>query len=516
MSSLGATGAGLGRKSRRAPRLLIAGTVAYTALGLGLGRFMTFDEVYFKSPGRNWAAEGRFAAPEVWNFWHLHDPPVQDIWFTYPPLYPFLFGLWVKAVGFGWRSCVGFDLVIQDLLALATWLLARRGLADRNGRSPGAELLGLATLPVSFAGVGRPDVLATALGTAALALVRGREGPGGTVLGAGALLGLCAGASPGAGGLLGLLVVAQIVTARPGWARGLVAVGTLGAASLAVFSLVLAPILVPRPDALTQFLELSRRVAHLEGDHLQFALRWGKWEMAALACLLAGGHWAWWRAGAGRRAWLRDWSMVLCGAVLVLGWVPKEHYYIRFLMPWALVQNGWALARDRGTTTRADRAVIGSALAAGILLGARPWLVSLLLMASLPAQQRPEPMARRLRERVPSGSVVVAHEHWWFLADRCRVYDPTGAELEDSGEIDYIIFSGNGIGGLAPPRPSAVLKPPLSDVAETEFIPIENTLNHTPLTVFGARLTRSAYGFGYLLLGRSGHRPGTTGPGPIP
>ncbi len=88
------------------------------------GRFAVTDEVFFKAAGRNWAATGRFAAPECTGFNSLV-PPVSEVFFAYPPLYPFLFGVYTKVVGFGPRSCILYDLAIHLLLVWCGTLVAR-------------------------------------------------------------------------------------------------------------------------------------------------------------------------------------------------------------------------------------------------------------------------------------------------------------------------------------------------------------------------------------------------------
>src|SRR6516165_3647324 len=83
-------------------------------------RFPDSDhEISFKSPGRNMSQGGPFASPELEGFEGLHlNPPIERVYFIYPPLYSWLFGEWTRATGFGWAACVSYDALISAALAL--------------------------------------------------------------------------------------------------------------------------------------------------------------------------------------------------------------------------------------------------------------------------------------------------------------------------------------------------------------------------------------------------------------
>jgi hypothetical protein len=141
-------------------------TTCYVALFAMVGRFPTIDEVFFKAPGREWAAGGRFAAPELTGIDFLQGikPAIEEVWFVHPPGYPFLFGVFTLLIGFGPTACVVFDALIHGALALMTWLLARRlgeGLPDWL-----CFLIAVAVLPLGVGTHGRPDELAMCLGIA--------------------------------------------------------------------------------------------------------------------------------------------------------------------------------------------------------------------------------------------------------------------------------------------------------------------------------------------------------------
>src|SRR5689334_2958292 len=77
---------------------------AFFMLEFKYPRFPATDEIFFKSPGRNMSQGGAFAAPELEGFQHSN-PPIERIYFPYPPLYSWLFGEWTRATGFGWAAC---------------------------------------------------------------------------------------------------------------------------------------------------------------------------------------------------------------------------------------------------------------------------------------------------------------------------------------------------------------------------------------------------------------------------
>jgi hypothetical protein len=93
---------------------LLLASLAYLVVLTAVGRLPCRfgDEIFFKAAGREWAATGRFAAPELAGTLGL-EPPLEEVWLPYPPLYPILFGGFVKLFGFGWRVCVAFDAVIH-------------------------------------------------------------------------------------------------------------------------------------------------------------------------------------------------------------------------------------------------------------------------------------------------------------------------------------------------------------------------------------------------------------------
>src|SRR6266851_6463502 len=137
-------------KSRLARVALILALATYIVLTLHYGRFQADDEVFFKSAGREWAAHGKFAAPELRGFRNL-DPPVEAVWFAYMPLYTFLFGVFVRMFGFDVMQVTLFDVLIHVALCLSVYALAR---ALTPEASP-ARAVVAAGLAIPLATIGR-------------------------------------------------------------------------------------------------------------------------------------------------------------------------------------------------------------------------------------------------------------------------------------------------------------------------------------------------------------------------
>ena len=180
-----------GPSGRGAFVALAAIILAFIAFQTTWGRLpQSSDEVCFKAAGREWAASGHFAAPELINISRLK-MGVEKIFFLYVPLYTFLFGLVVKAIGIGWRACMFYDAVITGVLAGLTFLLTDR-VTERKARWV-AVVAAAAMIPLTTAG--RPDALATCFGIVSVLLIGGLPSLRRLIL-SGVALELCAGTSP--------------------------------------------------------------------------------------------------------------------------------------------------------------------------------------------------------------------------------------------------------------------------------------------------------------------------------
>ncbi len=484
------------RLDRWSRALLAAALVVQCFALLVLGRFPNTDETFYKAAGREWAASGRFAAPELAGFTGTR-PGLEEVFFAYPPLYPFLFGLAVKLCGFGWRVCVGYDALIHVALALATGWLARR----RLPAAPAALACGAALLVVPLGTSGRPDELGMLFALVALGLLAGAAVPRGRELAlSGAALGLAAGTSPGVAVMLGaqgaLLVLASVPRRR---ARALL---VWAACAAAVCAAVLAPVLLAVPEAYRQALGQSVLRERLSG----FTLRLGDWRgslplLACIALLLTLGG----VAGRARLLTWRAWASLFLvpglalAALVVL--LPGKHTYLWMWGPWLCVAalecvwRAWSASRQRLAVA------LALATCAACALATAPGLHRTLVLVSLPAEQRLDPATARVRASIPAGSRVLVDELWWSLADAYQVRDAAWWRPTNPAEVDWVVLSANGTG--APGR-ARRLPPALEAHVAEHFDVVRDDLNPRRASLFGLPLSRSGYGFGVRVLRRRG------------
>jgi len=482
--------------------ILIAAIAAYVSLWAALGRFVSVDEVFFKSAGRNWAQTGRFAAPELTGFLGNviadNTPGVEEVWLAQPPGYSFAFGLFVRAFGFGARHCVVFDALIHAMLVFLTYVLAR---VTAPELTPGtACTIAISLLPIGV--FGRPDELAMCFGMGALILWAHPAPNHVRSTGAGLMLGLCAATSVGAAAMIGILGLTQILYSCLTLARKLVNALLATVIGLAVLTLTILPIEISHPNAYRQY--LAHAVGHLGHGSFWNALL-GHWQyerfhrsllfgtaVIALLAIARRHSWATWKT------WCRRWLGPALALSLLALFFPDKLYYVWFIGPWMVIA-AVASARDlwSGLSGLGPRAVVALALCCyGVAIA--PLCREILTMAMLPASQRLSVSAERLDRLIPAGSSVMTSDYWWVLADRCRVYDPYFSRLPLE-QIEYIVLRGDGSGS-----PQAVRDLPEYARAEIEgcYRAVDNNINTSPIRVFGATIPNSAQGFGALVLKR--------------
>ncbi len=154
------------------------------------------DIFLFKEAGINLATKGRFIVRNLSNMTIDED----RIFAYYPPMYPFLFGIWTKFVGVGLKQSIVFDAIIR---LLRTWLLLLFLLPNLKKEKKNGWILSIALLLLTISllsGDGdRPDELALVFGLASWYLYFKRAAHGAGGFASGILLGLSAGTSPAAG-----------------------------------------------------------------------------------------------------------------------------------------------------------------------------------------------------------------------------------------------------------------------------------------------------------------------------
>jgi hypothetical protein len=235
-------------------RLAIGGCVLFwCALTLGLivleVRLPATDIFLFKDAGVNFALLNRFVAANL-----PHLPPDKNLVFSYyPPVYPFLYGLWSKVAGIGLRPSILFDCAIRVIRTLLlAWFIFPVILAyfkdPRSGAKGWAILILLTILSFLSTDGDRPDDLALAWGLLAWIFAWKNSGRGNQIK-AGVALGLC-GATSLTGGIFfaaGLVGAAFSAGAR---FRNLLVVG---ASAAFIFIDANLPVLLSDPNAWGRF-----------------------------------------------------------------------------------------------------------------------------------------------------------------------------------------------------------------------------------------------------------------------
>lgn len=245
------------------------------------------DVFQFKAPGREFAATHRLSAVNL-----PYSPlDVQTLYAFYPPLYPFLYGVWCKAFGLSYESSVVFDGMnrLARTLLLLAWILLVIGkspsvLEKRYLVTLGVFLLLMSQLPNND---DRPDEMGLSFALASLLSAR-RNKIGWSAF----LLGLAGASSPTAGvfGAIGHFIF-EFRKRRLIW---------IATGSLLVFVLVALPIVISDPSSIGRFLQgvhynavpYASRSAHARMDyeglasffyHLKLSMQMGK---AMFLCFL--------------------------------------------------------------------------------------------------------------------------------------------------------------------------------------------------------------------------------------
>jgi len=505
---------GPGMLVRRRTELYFALVVAvYLLFHFHYGRFEATDELFFKAPGKNWAETGRFNAPELtWSFGREALPvQVDEIFFMQPPLYPFLFGVFVKLFGFGWRQCVMYDAVIHAGLMLTTFLLTK-GLVN-SVFSSGTKVLrpwlcivpALMIMPLGQAG--RPDELAMTLGMIGLLLLlRGQSLA--RVIASAIFFGMSAGTSAGAAIELGLVAAGLMLFRNTSVREKVRNIVSWAVSCVFVLSLVLSPILIKYPAAYRQYLLLAQKyLFQLSPTALDFALQFGKPYFLLIAAALAVAT-----CGLLSNVRLfRDrglsalWIGTMAAVIFALCALPGKYTYLWFVLP-VLIATAFvsALYIVRQSGHNGFRLIL--AAIALFSLSAYAWAArDALVLIGLDDEQRPAYNERRLREIIPEGSAVIVHKGWWFLGDRATSYDSMFSSKADLTDIDYIILSATGSG--RPGVPHLPANPRYKGLLLEQFEEVYNNLSPEPNKILGVTLSHSGNGFGLAVYKRR-HRDG--------
>jgi len=471
-----------------------------------VGRFPFLDESIFKGAGKHWAESGKFVCPELSGFLDL-DPPVEQIFFLHLPIYPFLFGLFVKCFGFGWDQAVIFDAAIHSALIVCTYYLARQfaGFSERelNIQLPRwLDLLPPAAI-IPLAQAGRPDELAMCFGFVGLTLLmREKHSPLSTAI-SGAFFGLCAATSVGAGVVLGFFAFFLIFTRPSSFRSNFGNAALWQAVALVVVALAVSPILINHPTALGQFLEHAKVVTKGKSFMESTISGWvharhrvlpvaGFLLLAIIALPLTRRH-EW------RRWYLSTWLGAFLGTGFIFFMLPGEFLYFWFFTPWLFaasvvtIASLWRIHGHRWALT--GLAVLAVFTSSVFIWGALQWICLL----TLPPAQRAGYNGKLISTLVPEGSTVLTDYYWCFLPGRYQIHSPTFSMIKNLDEIDYILLSPIGGGGVGKYQ---YMRSDYEKMAAEKFYPAFRNLPEMPLTIGGIKVTNTTWGFGFILFAR--------------
>jgi len=481
--------------SRLAPVFFAGALVAYLVVLALQGRLFHLDEVFYKCAGAHWAFGGLFAAPELVGRLPF-DPPIDRVFACYPPLYPFLFGLFCRAFGFGYTQIVLFDGLLRVALCVTTAYVVTC-LRPGTGWSWPSVIAGLLVLPLGW--IGRPDDLGVIFGMLACTRLFPRSSHA-CHWQAGLLLGLSAATSPAAAATLaavatGLVSGESTLSIR----QRSMAILTMALVSASVLLAAFLPLLNIDAAAWRQI--LIHGEANLSGGKIWEAwvinFWFGRFFIAATAgavltpLLLLPAV----RRAALQPLWSR-WFLAPLFAFLLFAFLTAGKFSnVWFAGPWLIAASVAMLSQLwRGGTARWRLAVPALVLLGGCAYGAQFWLKERLAVASLPAEQHYDAAARRLLEVVPPGATVLTSEHWVTFLGRNPVIEVNFSVLNESWtKADYIVVTGNGSG--TPGSPLWIL-PEIGAYAARNFVLIDDQLPRDPLRLAGFRMTKSAFGWG--------------------
>lgn len=486
--------------------VIVLASCLYIAVSLTWGRFANLDndEIFYKAPGREWAATGHFRSPELKGYLGVV-PPLEEIWLIYPPTYPFVFGLVVKVVGFGWRQCVGFDAVVHVIVSWLTVLIVGR--FTGSVRTWPAVLCFLSVLVLGV--LGRPDDLATAFGLIGILFVlrpyeqSRRALTYSEIISSGLSFGLCGATSPVAGIVLGAIGCPYIVERSGSTARAVVLLTCWTATAAFIFMLTIMPILVVSPTAYQQFIAQSRLVTGLDTrtvlERLTIVLTIGRrlsvpiLGTIVLALLSFPSEL--------KQKKLSRWSHHWLGIFLAIGALLliriHNYSYLWYVLPFALASFFASFVQGSLFGNRRLDVLGAGFLLATVGFGASQFFRETLILASLPQEQTLDYNADLVRREIPLGSTIVAYDLWWSLGNDYRVFEHQVPEKHWS-EVQAVVSTTGSPMGQDQTRPS-----PRDQYLASHFESALDARNPEPIRLMGAPLSRTFRGYGVHILRRT-------------
>jgi len=160
-------------------------------------RVPSSDVFVFKEAGVNLASSGKFVAKNL-----PHMPADMELPYAYyPPVYPFVYGLWSAAFGTDLKASIAFDGVLRLVRTLLLFVLLvpflRKALSENKTARAVSVFCVLLLISFLSSDGDRPDELALVFGVGAWLCLRKKELRN-SIMG-GILLGLCGASSPACG-----------------------------------------------------------------------------------------------------------------------------------------------------------------------------------------------------------------------------------------------------------------------------------------------------------------------------
>lgn len=496
-------------------RILLLVWLIWTILRVWLQFPYPFPDVFiFKQAGANLAQSGRFAA---WDLPGMEQGGVH-VYASYPPLYPFTYGLWSMVVGFGFRTSILYDCCLQLFRLIGMYWLLRAFLGGRLDQRQ-ELLLTLAWLPFALATsiYDRPDEMATGFGLMSLALLIGGRGPG-RLAAAGVLLGLSGVSAPMGGLVFAALITMAILSGEQGarWKHRVQSLAICGGVSAMVALIIFCPVLLYEPAALGTFLrhcgiagKLGREAwgAMLTdgrgADFMRFLGHTATRKLSYLSsAILMGSLWVY------RKRVFEDIpsqrvlvpALVLFSALVLYSYQFGQYFWymaVLFGVIWAAL-----LMRQQDRRRRAALVVCVWLILPWDLVFATGGLIDAL---TRPPEQSHSAAYERLKSLEISGRVIASPNHFYIL-QRLGTQATPFYYVEGPQDSDYMVFPKRGWA-----RADQVSCPwwPADTAGQiaADYEVIDDSINRKPLTLLGVRLTGRNYGYGSLVLRRKRRVP---------
>ena len=181
-------------------------------------------------------------------------------------------------------------------------------------------------------------------------------------------------------------------------------------------------------------------------------------------------------------------ASAVIGTALLLIATPAKYYYFWVLGPLILARAAAFLPRP--SVVMGIAAVLYAASVAGPLR-------MLLIMSALTSDQRLAPNVAAIERTIPPGSIVLANEFWSSIGNRVQYRSLVHAAEGGIRSADYVVLTANGSGS---PGVAQSLTPLQEEELRNRFVPVINRLNARRSALFGIPVSKSAWGFGVLVL----------------